>query len=66
MYNNFNQWKKAAIHGAAVYGVFVDADEHFFECPDCGEPLYECDWGFDTTNGWHHCPICEFDFGRDE
>ena len=63
MANNFKQWKRAAMHCVTVYGVFADAEEHFFECPECGEPLYADDWGNETTGSWYYCPICEFDFG---
>ena len=40
-----------------VYGGFVDWDERFYICPECGEPVYECDWtakDFDE----YLCPIC--------
>jgi predicted RNA-binding Zn-ribbon protein involved in translation (DUF1610 family) len=44
------------------YGVQVDWEERFFICPNCGEPIYECDWAdTDLINGNddYICPICE-------
>lgn len=44
------------------YGVHVDWDERFFECPECGEPIYEEDWepsDFSWGYGKFVCPICE-------
>ena len=53
-------WEKVANFCAQVYGVFVDWDERFFECPECGEPIYEDDWPADALkNG---CPVCEFEW----
>jgi len=42
-----------------VYGGYVDREEEFYNCPECGEPVYKCDWDdeeFDTVL----CPICGF------
>lgn len=64
MANNLKKWKRAAMHCVTTYGVFADSEERFFECPECGEPLYEDDWGCEATGNWHYCPICEFDFHR--
>ena len=54
-----SKWEKIANFVAQVYGVFVDWDERFFECPDCGEPIYECDWSDAELD---HCPVCEFEW----
>jgi hypothetical protein len=35
-------------------------EEGFFICPECGEPIYECDW--DEHPDWSECPICEWNF----
>lgn len=42
-----------------VYGGFVDWEERFYNCPECGEPIYECDWE-DEDLGCYLCPVCEF------
>lgn len=38
--------------------VYIDYESKFFTCPECGEPIFECDYnefiGFD-------CPCCEND-----
>lgn len=50
-------WKLAAEYAEEVYGVQVDEEEEFFICPECGEPIYECDW---TDSDFMFCPICGF------
>lgn len=53
-------WLEAAVYCEETFGVHVDMKEGFFECPECGEPIYECDWrGHDD---WSVCPICEMTF----
>ena len=55
-------WSELAQICYADYGVYVDWDERFFECPECGEPIYECDWAdSDLINGDDNyiCPVCE-------
>ena len=37
-------WEKMAHLIEVNYGGHVDWDEEFFECPECGEPIYKCDW----------------------
>lgn len=56
MYN----WKKVARHCELVYGAYVDWEERFFHCPECDEPIYECDWDGDETST-RLCPVCEAD-----
>lgn len=51
-------WEENAKKVAVVYGVHVDWEERFYECPFCGEPVYECDWDDTTLKKWL-CPICE-------
>lgn len=53
-----SRWEKTARQLETIYGIFVDWDERFFECPECGEPIYESDWS--DTRSWDWCPICEF------
>ncbi len=48
------------------FGSFYDREESFVECPECGEPIYECDWepyqyremALDGHLIWR-CPVCE-------
>lgn len=54
-----SKWEKVANYVAQVYGVFVDWDERFFECPECGEPIYEEDWQDDELE---ICPVCGFEW----
>jgi transcription elongation factor Elf1 len=49
------KWEEAAKLCELVYGIFADYEERYFECPDCGEPLYEDDW-FDWS--FESCPVC--------
>ena len=57
-------WESRANYVEQVFGGYVDWEERFYECPECGDPVYECDWDgselYDTI-----CPICGFD-GEDE
>ena len=52
-----------------TYGVQYDREEQFVVCPECEEPIYECDWPEETflvvdngdeegTISWL-CPICD-------
>lgn len=50
-------WKKTAKLVEKDYGAFVDWDERFFVCPECGEPIYEDDW--DEEEMQEGCPICD-------
>jgi predicted RNA-binding Zn-ribbon protein involved in translation (DUF1610 family) len=50
-------WEERAKEVEEVYGGRVDWEERFYECPDCGDLVYECDWSeedFDKSI----CPIC--------
>jgi len=58
-------WEKIAHYVEETYGVQVDWEEKFFICPECGEPIYKCDWyeedyflGHKST-GTIYCPVCE-------
>lgn len=53
------QWEINANLVADVYGIFVDWGERFYECPDCGDPVYESDWS-DEELAEELCPICGF------
>ena len=55
-------WTKFAKYVSETYGAYVDWEEEFFECPECGEPIYSCDWGKEdllTDVGDFFCPVCE-------
>lgn len=52
-------WYTNAKFVEKVYGGYVDWEERFYNCPECGEPIYECDWD-DKELREFICPICEF------
>ena len=54
---NMTQWERNAIEARDTYGAHVDWEERFYECPECGEPIYECDWSENELKKWY-CPIC--------
>lgn len=58
----FANWEEAARYCEDVYGIWIDWEDRFFHCPECDEPIYECDWGPESTADWSMCPICEFIF----
>lgn len=39
-------------------GGFVNREEEFYICPECGEPVYKADWQNDELEEFI-CPICE-------
>ena len=51
-------WEKNAKYVAETFGAYVDWEERFYECPECGEPIYECDWN--DTELMEICPVCGF------
>ena len=53
------QWEENAYAVEKYYGCFVDWENRYYICPECGECVYECDW---TEKGLKKflCPICEF------
>lgn len=51
-------WEKNAKEVEEVYGEFVDWEEKFYICPECGETVYECDWD-ESDLFCFLCPICE-------
>ena len=52
------RWKDRAEQVEEDYGTLVDYTERFFICPECGEPVYECDWDSEEL-ATYICPICE-------
>lgn len=57
-------WESNAKHVEEVYGSHVDWEERFYVCPECGEPVYECDWS-PSDLMQYLCPVCEYE-GEDE
>lgn len=55
---NMTQWERNAIEARDTYGAHVDWEERFYECPECGEPIYEDDWSERELREFL-CPICE-------
>lgn len=51
-------WEKNAKEIEEVYGDYVDWEEKFYICPECGEPVYKCDWDESDLSRFL-CPICE-------
>lgn len=43
----------------------VDWGEGFYVCPECDEPIYNCDWS-EAELKECICPICGFVDGEDE
>ena len=55
-------WNECAELIESVYGGFVNWEEEFFECPECGEPIYKNDWILED----YLCPVCDFNFETGE
>ena len=53
-------WDSAAKYCEHEFGGYVDLDEGFFICPECGEPIYKSDW--EDHDDWSLCPICEVEW----
>lgn len=60
MNDNVNTWEENAKYVSRIYGSHVDWEERFYICPECEEPVYECDWADEELRA-HLCPICEFE-----
>ena len=52
-------WEENAKYAEQVYGAYVDWEERFYICPECGEPVYECDWSNEDFCDWL-CPVCGY------
>ena len=52
-------WLNAAKYCAKVYGSEINLEEEYFICPECGEPIYACDW---PEEEFVICPVCDFHF----
>ena len=51
-------WEVRVKEVEEIYGGFVNWEEAFYICPECGEPVYKCDWNEDELTKFL-CPICE-------
>lgn len=54
-----NYWRENAKTVEQVYGGYVNWDERFYICPECGEAVYEVDWENNELEDFL-CPICEW------
>ena len=59
------QWEINAQEVEEVYGGYVDWEERFYLCPECDEPVYECDWTAEELKNFI-CPVCEMLHEEDE
>ena len=53
-------WESRAKYVELAFGAYVNWEERFYVCPECGEPVYECDWDENDLCD-AICPICGFD-----
>lgn len=56
------EFKRFAQYLERYYGVQFDRQEGFVICPECGEPLYDCDWtvfDFSNEDDEYICPVCQ-------
>lgn len=60
-----NRWEFNANYVAMTYGSHVDWEERFYICPECGEPIYECDWSNEELAA-ELCPVCGYNEEEDE
>ena len=52
-------WERVARHCEEEYGTHIGWEDRFFICPECGEPIHECDWEDEELR---ICPVCEFEW----
>ena len=52
-------WEANAKFVEEVYCGYVNWKERFYECPECGEPIFECEWDAVELVKCL-CPICGF------
>lgn len=52
-------WEANAKIVEEVYAGYVNWKERFYLCPECEEPVFECDWSVqELVNSL--CPVCGF------
>lgn len=54
-----SMWERNAKLSKEMFDAFVDWEERFYICAECGEPVYEEDWKETELKEWL-CPICGF------
>lgn len=64
MMTNFSKFKEVALYCEETFGVEINLEEEYFNCPECGEPIYYIDW-YNLKDYWH-CPICGIDYNTGE
>lgn len=52
-------WEENAEFLVEDIDCFVDWEERYYICPNCGEPIYECDWEPRELE-LYMCPVCEW------
>lgn len=57
-------WEATAEIACDVYGSFIDEEEQFFICPQCGEPIYLVDLPSNWTG--FYCPVCEIEIMEED
>lgn len=62
---NMTQWERNAIYVNDTYGAYVNWEDRFYECPECGEPVYEDDWS-ERELRQYLCPVCCYNEEEDE
>ena len=55
----FKTWEDAAKFCEKTFGSYVDWEDEYFLCPECGEPIFCDDW---LNHNWRICPVCETNF----
>lgn len=57
-------WEYIAKKCENDYGIEPDWDDLVFDCPNCGEPLFECDWAEEdfVKDNYYICPVCRLPF----
>lgn len=54
-----SNWESQAVLAESIFGVYVDWNERFYICPECGEPVYDNDWTEEELSSVF-CPICGY------
>lgn len=52
-------WEENANYIVDAFAGYVDWEARYYLCPECGEPIYEDDWGEKDLKDFI-CPVCDF------